>query len=276
MAVVAVCSAKGAPGVTTTAMLLAALWPRPVLLVDADPAGGDVALRLPGEDGRPLDPGRGLLTLLPVARRGLRPDALLEHAQTVSGGTPVLAGLDGPEQAEAAGSLWDTLATAATGAPCDVVVDAGRAHARSVHLPLLRRADAVLILLRPGVAAVVHTREQLRTLAPALRRADGSGPRLGVVVVHDVKDRAEIASAADAVRAPTPEVEALGPLAFDPAAAGMFEGRPVSRPERTMLVRSGRELVSRVAGRLPSLAATRAPATPPGGAVPARTTRRSA
>ncbi len=40
MAVIALCSASGSPGVTTTSLGLALLWPRPVLLVEADPTGG--------------------------------------------------------------------------------------------------------------------------------------------------------------------------------------------------------------------------------------------
>ena len=40
MAVIALASASGSPGVTTTALGLALLWPRPVLLVEADPTGG--------------------------------------------------------------------------------------------------------------------------------------------------------------------------------------------------------------------------------------------
>ena len=40
MAVIALTSASGSPGVTTTALGLALLWPRPVLLVEADPTGG--------------------------------------------------------------------------------------------------------------------------------------------------------------------------------------------------------------------------------------------
>jgi hypothetical protein len=46
MTVIAVCSAKGAPGATTTALALALAWPLnagSVLLVDADPAGADLA-----------------------------------------------------------------------------------------------------------------------------------------------------------------------------------------------------------------------------------------
>ena len=42
---IALCSVKGAPGVTTSALALALSWPRPVVLAELDPAGGDV---LPG------------------------------------------------------------------------------------------------------------------------------------------------------------------------------------------------------------------------------------
>ena len=251
MAVVAVCSAKGSPGVTTTALLLAALWPAPVLLVDADPAGGDVALRLPGPAGRPLDAERGLLTLLPLARRGLVPDVLFQHAQLISGGTSVIAGLGGPEQAAAVGGLWDTLARAFAECPVDVIVDAGRAHSQSVHLPVLRRADVVVSTLRPTVAAVVHTREQLRGLGPQLRRPDGSAPRLATLIVHDARRPEEVAEAAAAIGAELPSVEHLGHLALDSVGAGIFEGRPRSHPERTMLVRSGRAIVSALVPSLP-------------------------
>ena len=40
MAVVCLTSASGSPGVTATAVGLAFCWPRPVLLVEADPTGG--------------------------------------------------------------------------------------------------------------------------------------------------------------------------------------------------------------------------------------------
>jgi len=46
---VAVLAGKAAPGATTVAAALTLSWPGPVILVDADPAGGDVmAGLLPG------------------------------------------------------------------------------------------------------------------------------------------------------------------------------------------------------------------------------------
>ena len=127
MGVLALLSAKGSPGTTTTALLLAALWPAPVLLVDADAEGGDVALRLRREDGAPVDRSRGLLSLLPLARRELQPAVLPEHAQVLRGGVEVLAGLSGPGQAGAAGHLWSNLADAfGRTVDRDVLVDCGR------------------------------------------------------------------------------------------------------------------------------------------------------
>ena len=146
MALVTVMSAKGAPGATTTAMLVAALWPQDTLLVDADPSGGDVALRLPRLDGRALDRDRGLLSLLPLARRGVTPELVREHTQVALGGQRVLAGLAGPEQSRAVGPLWQTLAEAFARLPgADVVVDAGQVHSQSPHLALVHRSDALLV-----------------------------------------------------------------------------------------------------------------------------------
>ena len=44
MAVIALASAAGSPGVTTSALGLALTWPRPVLLIEADPTGGSAML----------------------------------------------------------------------------------------------------------------------------------------------------------------------------------------------------------------------------------------
>jgi hypothetical protein len=248
MAVIAFFSAKGAPGVTTVAMLTASLWPRQALLVDCDPDGGDIGLRLPGEDGRPLDLERGLLTLLPRARRALEPRELLEHAQRVAGGTQVIVGLAGPEQASAGGALWMTLGQAFAGLDgYDVMVDLGRVDTKSALLPLLQLADVAVCVLGATVSSVIITRSRLRALQPALTAA-GAGPRLGLIVRAGPvgADRRDVDGAAATIRAEIPDLHVLGQLATDRRGAEIFEGRPVARPERTMLVRSGTEVVARL------------------------------
>jgi MinD-like ATPase involved in chromosome partitioning or flagellar assembly len=254
MALVTVLSAKGAPGATTTAMLLASLWPRPTVLVDADPAGGDIALRLPRYDGRPLDPQRGLLSLLPSARRGVPPELVHDHTQTALGGQPVLAGLSGPEQSLAVGPLWGGLADAFAGlAGADVVVDAGQVHAHSPHLALVDRSDLVVWVLRPTAWSALHTRRRLEGLADHL--AD-SPTRVVVVPVASPDQRGDVVAATTTVLGDWTWVTAHEPVALDPKAVVMFEGGEVFRPERTLLARSGRVLAESLYAELaPSRAA---------------------
>ncbi|WP_432492123.1 hypothetical protein [Kineococcus gypseus] len=246
MAIVSFLSAKGSPGATTAALLSAALWPREVLVLDADPAGGDVAARLPGADGGVLDAEQGLLGLLTSARRGLGAQQLLAGAQPAAGGTAVVCGLTRPEQAGAAAGSWPALTDAAAAlgtAGTDVVVDAGRVTTEPVHLPLLRGSDVVVLVLRDDVASVLHARERLAALGTSLRRADGLLPRTGVLVVCDAR-RGDGDQAAGVLRGVGAWVEDFGRLPLDPAGARVFDGARTARPERTALVRAGRTVVA--------------------------------
>ena len=72
MALIAIAADKGSPGVTTTSVALAAVWPRRVLLAEADPAGGDLVYRSAGAHGGVLNPNSGLLSLAATARHGRR------------------------------------------------------------------------------------------------------------------------------------------------------------------------------------------------------------
>ena len=63
MALIVLASAWGSPGVTTTALGLTFNWPRPVLLVEADPTGASGVFagyfRGAGAHRRPYRPGPG-------------------------------------------------------------------------------------------------------------------------------------------------------------------------------------------------------------------------
>jgi MinD-like ATPase involved in chromosome partitioning or flagellar assembly len=98
VSLVAVAAAKAAPGVTTSALAMAAAWPagRQVLLVEADPGGGDLAARF----GLAAEPG--LVSLAAAARRQIDSALVGDHAQKLPGGLGVLVGPPGPEQAAAA------------------------------------------------------------------------------------------------------------------------------------------------------------------------------
>lgn len=245
MALIAVMSAKGAPGATTTALLLANLWPRPTVVVDADPLGGDIALRLSGEHG-PLQADRGLMSLLPAARRGLTAGLVVQHTQTAVGGQKVVPGLPGPEQAVAVAPMWPGLADAfAQVLDHDVFVDVGQLHGRSPHLALVERAVALVCVYRPTAWSVVHTRRRLESLEDLLR------PRrtvVGIVCVSDPDEPGAAREAASGVAEGLDWVTDLGTVALDPRTVAMYEGGTVYRPERSLLARSGAAVVGRLHG----------------------------
>lgn len=267
MALITVFSAKGAPGATTTALLLATLWPRPSLLVDADPAGGDVALRLPDAQGQALDTERGMLSLLPAARRGLVPHTVLSHAQTVLGGQQVVVGLRGPEQARAADTLWPVLAESFASVPgVDVIVDAGQVASTDKHLALVDRAAVAVAVYRPRISSVMTMRRRLTALSDLLSTSPAT---TGVLAIATGKEAHDVESAAATLRADLPWLRDFGVLADDPAAARMFDGLPVGRPERTMLARTGRRLVDTLVAELGQDATAAGVAVDPGMAGPA-------
>lgn len=252
MSLICLVSAKGAPGTTTTALLLAALWPRDCVLVDADPMGGDIGLRLPSESGAPLRTDAGLLRLLPAARRGLSPDVVLGHCQEAQGGQLVITGLEGPEQASAVSSLWDELGQSFAGMPDhDVFADAGQAHTNVSTLPMLRRAAAVVFVVQPTVTSVVHTRQRVAALLPELTGPDGRAPLLGFVVAEASKTRSsDTETTAVEVQSALESLRFFGAIAHDSASVRMFEGSPQRHPERSLLVRSGSTVVSAIADAL--------------------------
>src|SRR5215217_7772269 len=74
---IAIASMKGSPGATSTSLALAAMWPRPVVLVEADPSGGDLAYRCKAAYGGLPYTDRSVLTLAAAMRDGLAdPDAV--------------------------------------------------------------------------------------------------------------------------------------------------------------------------------------------------------
>ena len=75
---VALASAKGSPGVTTLALALGLVWPKPVLVGELDPAGGDLVARLP------LERSGGLAALAAAARHTIDGEQLAAHAQPVT------------------------------------------------------------------------------------------------------------------------------------------------------------------------------------------------
>ena len=128
-----------------------------------------------------------------------------------------------------------------------------------MHLPLAQASDLVVCVLRLSVSGVVHARERLRTLDPVLVGASGRRPRVGVVIVAPAKAERDVLQVASGIQNLVPSVEMLGHLADDASGAALFAGEHVSRPERTLLVRSGRRVVTTIAASLPAPVAVSVP-----------------
>lgn len=232
MTLVAVCSLKGSPGVTTTCVAMGARWPageRPVV-VECDPAGGDLLARFRLE----LSPG--LVSLAVAARRSAHPGLVWQHTQWLPGGLPVVAGPPGAAQARAAlGEINEAqtlmLRRSADTPDTTVIADCGRFDPDSPAIAVVRAADVLLLLARARDDALSHVAVRLEEAAHWSRRpcfvlvGDGCSTEevsraLGIEVLaripEDLKGAAVCAGLPG--RRATPTRSALGQAIVDIAA----------------------------------------------------------
>jgi MinD-like ATPase involved in chromosome partitioning or flagellar assembly len=241
-------SVKGSPGVTTTALALAARWPASWrrVLIEADPAGGDLGARY----GLPLTPG--LVSLAAAARRSTDLDLVWEHAQELPGGLPVVAGPTRADQAHAAlaavcGADGHAGVFGGFTGRGDVVaiLDCGRLDPDSPILRVIEAADQLLLVARPRADELAHFAARADQIAkgPAHTRLllMGSGYPAGEVA-------REVGLAV------------LGRVPHDPRTAAALSGHAASRPRsRARLARAAARIAAGLAAdprRLALAAAT--------------------
>ncbi|HEY3407147.1 MAG TPA: hypothetical protein VGK53_03130 [Propionicimonas sp.] len=164
MAIITLTSASGSPGVTTTALGLALVWPRPVLLVEADPTGGSALLA--GYWRGQLD-HVGLLDLVLAERHGVLADALPRMQFPIEGSdASLLVGTKAHEQAGSLDRLWDPLLGVLQNlSDQDVIVDAGRLGLDGSPRSLLTYSDVTLLLTLSSLRALAAARSWAATLA---------------------------------------------------------------------------------------------------------------
>jgi MinD-like ATPase involved in chromosome partitioning or flagellar assembly len=238
----AVCAAKGSPGVSTAAVALALTWGTPAVVADLDPAGGDLALRYRDDAGRPLDPDRGLLSLAAAVRRGSEGADVGEHLQSGGGGLgglPLLVGVSRPEQVTALGTSWQYVAHSLATLPGhDVLADCGRVLPGSATMPVLTRADAILILTRPSLEELYHLRERLRALTQTLRLEGLDAVPVGVAVLASERDRDSVRDVQQVITAAGLPAKVVGAFTSEPKTASAVRyGLDVS-PRKSLLLRS--------------------------------------
>ncbi|MFI6321603.1 MinD/ParA family protein [Nonomuraea sp. NPDC050556] len=157
---IALCSGGHSPGATTAGLALTLAWPNEVLFAECDPAGGTL---LSGYlVGHPRE--RGLAEWAVQLRRGADPAKSLND-QTYGN---LLPGLAEPAQAASLQPLWATITETFAALPYTVIVDLGRIGGSDTPLPMLIRADQVLMVVRP---TLVH----LSAAAPRLQELKNLG-----------------------------------------------------------------------------------------------------
>lgn len=224
MAVIALASASGSPGVTTTALGMALLWPRSVLLVEADPTGGSGFLA--GYFRGTREYGTGLIELA-LTSASLN-DALADAAQPIEGSQVwFVPGTRSHAQAAALCDLWEplseTLAELESNGQ-DVIVDAGRLGLVGSPEPLLASADLTLLLTRTNLPALSALRSWAGTFQNGTFQND-TAQQTGVLVVGD---RQPYSSREVAKVLGLPVIAAL---ADDPVTAAVFH-RGVAPPKK--------------------------------------------
>jgi MinD-like ATPase involved in chromosome partitioning or flagellar assembly len=255
MALIAIASDKGAPGVTTAALALAAVWPRPVLLAECDPAGGDLVYRFPAVGGGRLDPRRGVLSLAVVARRGMQPQQVWEHAQKLHGGLDVLAGVTNAEQGAGLSLLWGPIGKVLASLPqADVIADCGRLGADGPLYDLLAEATTVVLVTKVHVADVIRLRDRAAAFATAVQSRGRRGFGVGVVVVADHKRlRASLGEVQQVLGQANAPATVLGGIAHDPKGADLLSGEWGGNLDRTLLIKTAREVAQHLVQGLPPI-----------------------
>jgi MinD-like ATPase involved in chromosome partitioning or flagellar assembly len=225
MPLLAVTYVKGRPGVTTTALGLAAVAPAEAraVVVEADPAGGDLMRRLD------LAATPSLVDLAAAARGATSADGALAtgtQAATIGDvGVPVVVAPAGGAQTRAALPELTGTGRAVLATPDRLVIaDCGRLALGSPVWPVLRLADVVLVMARARTDELAHLREVLADLVDI-----GAG-RLVVLLaagsVYSAADVAEVLTAhvvEELARDPN-VIGVLGPLPDDRKAAAVLGG----------------------------------------------------
>jgi hypothetical protein len=248
MGILLLTSTSGSPGTTTLAVGLALTWPRPVLLVDADPGAHQAILAgyLTGSGAS----GKGLLRVAEAHRdrRSLR-EVVIDQTMPLADDDALRLFLPGVARAGSAshfGPVWEDLAETfdrLDDVDFDVIVDCGRLGTAGLPGPLVERSAAVAVVLTSSLRSVMSARVHLPVLQDQGRGEQG---RLGLIVVGEGQPygRGEIAKAL--------QLPVVATVVHDPKVAGhLSDGRPRARRfESSALIRGLRDTAAQLAESL--------------------------
>ena len=207
-------------------------------------------------------PNSGLLSLAATARHGLAAEQLWDHAQPLVGGLDVLVGLGGAEQAaglsrgvaDARPGVRHARPVAATAPPTSSPTAAGSAPTRPT-LELFPHAALVLLVARTAPEHLARVRDRAGALSAKLhgsqRGAAALGyPPIGVLLIAEAGQDARLtAQVNEMLVASQISARVVGTLAHDPAGAEMLNGRRRGRLDKSLLIRSARQITADVPQR---------------------------
>ena len=226
----ALVSAKGSPGVTTTALALSAVAGDHGLLVELDPSGGSIECWT-GATGEP-----GLIRVANGLRRSIDPNALLAHAvPSPSGVRSVLAPTAGALAEATIAMTGDRLVSALAELDAMVVVDGGRWSRSQSTARRVVGCDVIGVVCAPTVEGV----EAARWLIDPLR-STAAAPLVLVLVGDRPYSPPEVAAVVG--------VPVLGVLPWDSRGVNTLLTTGAGRGwSRGTLARSARSLLDAVA-----------------------------
>ena len=241
---VSVASVKGSPGVTSAALALAAVWPRPVVLLEADSCGGDLAYRCSAAGGGAVASSPGLLQLAAAVRTGSPGTGVVaDQAQVLACGVHLVQGVTRAGQARAFAGLWHAVASACAEAEVDVIADLGRLDLTSPVMPMVEHSAQLLVVVTATLESVMHLREGIPDLIGGVAQARPV-PICPVLVGPDARAGRDRADLDRLLEHSGVAVRPTRSLPWDPRALARLEQgeSPAGRLGRTLLLRSARGL----------------------------------
>lgn len=247
--VTAIGALKGAPGVTTTALALAHVWPgADVVVAECDPSGGDLSARLTitseGVLALAADSPGGVPTLEALRRQltalgPIAPIARPRHTRNSDSDAGRVLALVGHRSAAQSANPLRYLSAALgdlfRAMDADVLVDCGRLYSESPALAFVERADQFVIVVRPTPDELPRLLDDL----PALT------PRDPLLVLRGRPSDRQMRYSPQEVEAAL-GLKVIGTIEEDPDGAAALAGRPtrVRHLDRTALVASARDLAA--------------------------------
>ncbi|MFJ8015013.1 hypothetical protein [Streptomyces sp. NPDC096339] len=239
MAVIALVSAKSS-GVTCAALALALASPRPSLLVEADPSGGTIRAGYLGGEG---SAAVGMHRLAAADRQSTLAREFAQHFvsldRDLTGNRMLLPGLTDPSQAPSLARTWEQIATllgVMDQSGYDVIIDCGRFVPESetrlsttaYPTPLIRQADAVLLVVRTTQVSITSAAPAVRILREELSHNGTGADALGLLLIEE----GPFSSSNVQQELQTP---AIAMLAWDPVTADVLTHGRFKRTPKALL-----------------------------------------